>query len=89
VVRLAACLQLQLAWLQPLLTPACWEGLTLLLLDKLLARLEVLLGRKVRGVLGACYSCSCSSSSSPSLAICSPCVACACCLLQIASILCL
>jgi hypothetical protein len=49
VVRLAGCLQLQLLWLQPLLTPACWEGLTLLLLDKLLARLEVLLGRKVGG----------------------------------------
>ncbi|KAF6251003.1 hypothetical protein COO60DRAFT_1645666 [Scenedesmus sp. NREL 46B-D3] len=45
VVRLAGCLQLQLV--QPLLTPACWEGLTLLLLYKLLARLEVLLGRKV------------------------------------------
>jgi hypothetical protein len=51
VVRLAGCLQLQLMWLQPLLTPACWEGLTLLLLDKLLARLEVLLGRKVGGFL--------------------------------------
>jgi hypothetical protein len=50
VVRLAGCLQLQLTWLQPLLTPACWEGLTLLLLDKLLTRLEVLLGRKVRRV---------------------------------------
>lgn len=47
-MRLAACLEMQLNWLQPLLTSACWEGLTLLLLDKLLARLEVLLGRKVR-----------------------------------------
>ncbi|WIA35384.1 hypothetical protein OEZ86_003832 [Tetradesmus obliquus] len=52
VVRLAGCLQLQLAWLTPLLTPACWEGLTLLLLDKLLARLEVLLGRKAFSQLG-------------------------------------
>jgi hypothetical protein len=54
VVRLAGCLQLQLMWLQPLLTPACWEGLTLLLLDKLLARLEVLLGRKVGGGIDNC-----------------------------------
>ncbi|KAF6256327.1 hypothetical protein COO60DRAFT_1702395 [Scenedesmus sp. NREL 46B-D3] len=45
VVQLAGCLQLQLVWLQPLLTPACWEGLTLLLY-KLLARLEVLLGAR-------------------------------------------
>lgn len=51
VMRLAAGLDLQLNWLQPLMTAACWEQLTLLLLDKLLARLEVLLGRKVRVVL--------------------------------------
>lgn len=50
VMRLAAGLEMQLTWLQPLLTSACWESLTLLLLDKLLARLEVLLGRKVGGL---------------------------------------
>lgn len=49
-MRLAAGLDLQLNWLQPLMTAACWEQLTLLLLDKLLARLEVLLGRKVRAL---------------------------------------
>eukprot|EP00879_Flechtneria_rotunda_P019660 GHRR01020657.1.p1 GENE.GHRR01020657.1~~GHRR01020657.1.p1 ORF type:complete len:653 (+),score=242.69 GHRR01020657.1:85-2043(+) len=52
VSRLAAGLQLQLNWLQPLLTAASWETLTLLLLNKLITRLEVLLGRKVFSQLG-------------------------------------
>lgn len=47
VVRLAAALELQLQWLQPLLTPSCCEALTLTLLDKVVAMMEVLLGRKV------------------------------------------
>jgi hypothetical protein len=77
VVRLAAGLELQLTWLQPLLTPACWESLTLLLLDKLLARLEVLLGRKVRwgqregvGQRGSGAGSSCCVNSQSSLAPC-------------------
>ncbi|KAF8060573.1 COG4 [Scenedesmus sp. PABB004] len=52
VMRLAVGLELQLSWLQPLLTPGCWESLALLLLDKLLTRLEVLLGRKTFTQLG-------------------------------------
>ena len=48
VVRLAAALEVQLQWLQPLLTPSCYEAFTLTLLDKVVAMMEVLLGRKVR-----------------------------------------
>lgn len=48
MVRLAAALEAQLQWLQPLLTLNCCEALTLTLLNKLVAMIEVLLGRKVR-----------------------------------------
>lgn len=48
VMRLAAALEVQLQWLQPLLTLTCCEAFTLTLLDKLVAMIEVLLGRKVR-----------------------------------------
>lgn len=54
VARLAAGLELTTGWLVPLLAPGVWESLLLLLLDKLLTRLEVLLGRKVR----ACRACA-------------------------------
>lgn len=47
VVRLAAALEVQLQWLQPLLTPSSYEAFTLILLDKVVAMMEVLLGRKV------------------------------------------
>lgn len=47
VMRLAAALEVQLQWLQPLLTPSCYEAFTLILLDKVVAMMEVLLGRKV------------------------------------------
>ncbi|GBF96968.1 hypothetical protein Rsub_09048 [Raphidocelis subcapitata] len=50
--RLLAALDLQLRWLQPRLTPGAWEGLFHSLLDKLLARLEVLIGRKRFSQLG-------------------------------------
>jgi len=46
-VRLAAALEVQLQWLQPLLTPSSYEAFTLILLDKVVAMMEVLLGRKV------------------------------------------
>lgn len=52
VVHLLAAMESQLKWLQPLLTKGGWEGLFHSLLDKLLARLEVLLGRKVFTQLG-------------------------------------
>lgn len=54
VMRLAAALEVQLQWLQPLLTPNCCEAFTLTLLDKLVAMMEVLLGRKVGAGLGGC-----------------------------------
>jgi hypothetical protein len=47
VMRLAAALEVQLHWLQPLLTSHCSEAFTLTLLDKVVAMIEVLLGRKV------------------------------------------
>ena len=51
--RLLAALQLLFpAWLQPLLTPNNYEGGLHLLLDKLVARLEALLGRKPFSQLG-------------------------------------
>jgi hypothetical protein len=52
-MRLAAALEVNLHWLQPLLTPNCCEAFTLTLLDKLVAMMEVLLGRKVGGLNGA------------------------------------
>ncbi|KIY96251.1 Conserved oligomeric Golgi complex subunit 4 [Monoraphidium neglectum] len=52
VGRLLAALDGQLRWLQPRLTPGAWEGLFHSLLDKLLARLEVLLSRKQFSQLG-------------------------------------
>lgn len=52
VVRLAAALEVQLQWLQPLLTPSSYEAFTLILLDKVVAMMEVLLGRKVFSQLG-------------------------------------
>ncbi|KAI8468195.1 MAG: component of oligomeric golgi complex 4 [Monoraphidium minutum] len=52
VGHLLAALDLQLRWLQPRLTPGAWEGLFHSLLDKLLARLEVLLSRKQFSQLG-------------------------------------
>lgn len=53
MMRLAAALEVQLQWLQPLLTPNCCEAFTLTLLDKLVAMMEVLLGRKVRVLAGS------------------------------------
>lgn len=47
VMRLAAALEAQLHWLQPMLTSNCSEAFTLTLLDKVVAMIEVLLGRKV------------------------------------------
>lgn len=52
VGHLLAALDLQLRWLQPRLTTGAWEGLFHSLLDKLLARLEVILSRKPFSQLG-------------------------------------
>jgi hypothetical protein len=61
-------LHVHLRWLQPLLTPGCFEGLVHLVLDKVVSRLEATLAQKrftqlgglqlekdVRTLVGECY----------------------------------
>ncbi|GAX77377.1 hypothetical protein CEUSTIGMA_g4823.t1 [Chlamydomonas eustigma] len=50
--HLVASVQLLMTWLQPILTTNNYEGLLHLLLDKLVSRLEALLGRKQFSQLG-------------------------------------